>query len=118
MSSDNFYNDGCDGHDQWKRMGVLAVEMEAAGLYMTAARCGKRALCLCTISDHHLPPRELTPEERERSMNDMIEIALDTAAENGQGLSVCSSSQIGRGKFTRDVVGFYLNDTANDGIIL
>ncbi len=81
MSSDNFYNDGGDGHDQWKRMGVLAVEMEAAGLYMTAARCGKRALCLCTISDHIYRPEELTPEERERSMNDMIEIALDTAAE-------------------------------------
>ena len=81
MSSDNFYNDGNDGHDQWKKMGVLAVEMEAAGLYMTAARCGKRALCLCTISDHIYRPEELTPEERERSMNDMIEIALDTAAE-------------------------------------
>ena len=48
---------GNDGHDQWKKMGVLAVEMEAAGLYMTAARCGKRALCLCTISDTSTVPR-------------------------------------------------------------
>ena len=83
MSSDNFYNDGSDGPDQWKKMGVLAVEMEAAGLYMTAARAGKRALCLCTISDHMYRTEELTPAERESTMNDMIEIALDTAAAMG-----------------------------------
>lgn len=79
LSSDNFYNDGSDSHDQWKKMGVLAVEMEAAGLYMTAARCGKRALCLCTISDHIYRPEELNPEQRQTSFNEMIEIALDTA---------------------------------------
>ena len=79
LSSDNFYNDGSDSHDQWKKMGVLAVEMEAAGLYMTAARCGKRALCLCTISDHIYRPEELSPEQRQTSFNEMIEIALDTA---------------------------------------
>ena len=83
LSSDNFYNDGSDGPDQWKKMGVLAVEMEAAGLYMTAARAGKRALCLCTISDHMYRTEELTPAERESTMNDMIEIALDTAAAMG-----------------------------------
>ena len=75
MSSDNFYNDGSDGPDQWKKMGVLAVEMEAAGLYMTAARAGKRALCLCTISDHMYRTEELTPAERESTMNEMIEIS-------------------------------------------
>ena len=79
LSSDNFYNDGSDGPDQWKKMGVLAVEMEAAGLYLTAARCGKRALCLCTISDHIYRPEELSPEQRQTSFNEMIEIALDTA---------------------------------------
>ena len=79
LSSDNFYNDGSDSHDQWKKMGVLAVEMEAAGLYMTAARCGKRALCLCTISDHIYRPEELSPEQRQTSFNEMIAIALDTA---------------------------------------
>ena len=79
LSSDNFYNDGSDSHDQWKKMGVLAVEMEAAGLYMTAARCGKRALCLCTISDHIYRPEELSPEQRQTSFNEMIEIALHTA---------------------------------------
>ena len=79
LCSDNFYNDGSDSHDQWKKMGVLAVEMEAAGLYMSAARCGKRALCLCTISDHIYRPEELSPEQRQTSFNEMIEIALDTA---------------------------------------
>ena len=80
LSSDNFYNDGSDGPDQWKKMGVLAVEMEAAGLYMNAARCGKRALCICTISDHLYRTEELTADERQSTMNEMIEIALDTAA--------------------------------------
>lgn len=79
LSSDNFYNDGSDGPDPWKKMGVLAVEMEAAGLYMTAARAGRRALCLCTISDHLYRPEELTPEQRQTSFRDMIEIALDAA---------------------------------------
>lgn len=83
FSSDNFYNDGADGADQWKKMGVLAVEMEAAGLYLTAARAGKRALCICTISDHLYRPEELTPEERQTSLTGMIEIALDTAAKMG-----------------------------------
>ena len=80
LSSDNFYNDGSDGPDQWKKMGVLAVEMEAAGLYMTAARCGKRALAICTISDHLYRTEELSAEERQTSFRGMIEIALDTAA--------------------------------------
>ena len=83
LSSDNFYNDGSDGADQWKKMGVLAVEMEAAGLYMTAARAGKRALCICTISDHIYRPEQLTPDERQTSLSQMIEIALDTAAAMG-----------------------------------
>lgn len=80
LSTDNFYSDGSDGADQWKKMGVLAVEMEAAGLYMTAARAGKRALCLCTISDHLYSKEELSPQERQTSFTQMIEIALDTAA--------------------------------------
>lgn len=79
LSADNFYNDGSDGMDQWKKMGVYAVEMEAAGLYLNAARCGKRALCLCTISDHIYRPEALTSEERQLSLTQMIEIALDTA---------------------------------------
>ena len=70
---------GSDGPDQWKKMGVLAVEMEAAGLYMNAARAGKRALGLFTISDHIYRAEELTSEQRQNSFVQMITIALDTA---------------------------------------
>lgn len=79
LSSDHFYSDGSDSHDQWKKMGVLGVEMESAALYMNAARLGKRALTICTISDHIYRPEALSAEERERSFTQMIEIALDTA---------------------------------------
>ena len=79
LSADNFYDDGSDGPDQWKKMGVLAVEMEAAGLYMNAARAGKRALGLFTISDHIYRAEELTSEQRQNSFVQMITIALDTA---------------------------------------
>ncbi len=79
LSADNFYDDGSDGPDPWKKMGVLAVEMEAAGLYMNAARLGKRALAICTISDHLYLPELLSAEERQTSLTQMIEIALDTA---------------------------------------
>ena len=80
LSADNFYDAGADSHDPWKRMGVLAVEMETAGLYMNAARLGKRALAICTISDHIYLPESLSAEERQTSFRDMITIALDTAA--------------------------------------
>ncbi len=80
LSADNFYNDGSDGPDQWRKMGVLAVEMEAAGLYMNAARAGKRALGLFTISDHLYRPEELSSEQRQTSFRQMMVIALDTAA--------------------------------------
>ena len=81
LSSDNFYNDGCDGPDPWRKMGVLAIEMEAAGLYMNAARLGKRALAICTISDHLYLSEALSAEERQTSFTQMLELALDTAAE-------------------------------------
>ena len=76
LSSDMFYNDDADAKDKWKRMGVLAVEMEAAALYMNAARAGKKALCILTISDHLYAPEELTAQERETGFGDMVEIAL------------------------------------------
>jgi purine-nucleoside phosphorylase len=83
LSSDPFYAaEGCGKNDQWKRMGVLAVEMEAAGLYANAAYAGKRALCICTISDHIYRPEDNLPaEERQSSFTQMMEVALDTAAE-------------------------------------
>lgn len=83
LSSDNFYGDENSSTDRWKKMGVLAVEMEAAGLYLTAARAGKRALCLCTISDHIYRPEELSAEERQLGFAEMIELALDVAVKMG-----------------------------------
>jgi len=83
LSSDSFYGDEHSSLDKWKKMGTLAVEMEAAGLYLTAARAGKRALCLCTISDHIYRPEELTPEERQLGFRDMIGLALDVAVQMG-----------------------------------
>jgi len=80
LSSDVFYSDDATVNDAWSKMGILAVEMEAAGLYATAARCGKNALAICTISDHVYKDEKLTAEERETSLKQMITVALDTAA--------------------------------------
>ena len=77
LSSDVFYNDDETFNDKWRRMGVLAVEMEAAALYMNAARAGKRALCILTISDHLYRPEELSAEERQVGFDDMMKIALE-----------------------------------------
>ena len=80
LSSDNFYSpSNCDDSTKWRDMGVMAVAMEAAGLYMNAARAGKRALCICTISDHLYRSEALSSEQRQLSLTQMIEIALDTA---------------------------------------
>jgi purine-nucleoside phosphorylase len=76
LSSDVFYGDDENALAQWKKMGILAVEMEAAALYMNAARCGKKALCLLTISDCPFTGESLSAEERETGFNDMIKIAL------------------------------------------
>ena len=87
LSSDRFYGDG-EGLPDWKqpvalwsKMGVLAVEMEAAALYMNAARAGKRALCICTVSDSLVTGEATTAEERQNSFTDMIRLALETAAQ-------------------------------------
>ncbi len=79
LSSDTFYDDRQDAILRWKRMGVLAVEMEAAGLYMNAARAGKNALAICTISDHVITGEALDAEARQTSFTQMMEIALNTA---------------------------------------
>ena len=85
LSGDNFYSaEGCGGNDKWKHMGVMAIEMEAAGLYTNAAYLGKRALCLCTISDHLYRDEALSSEDRQLSFTKMIEIALDTAVKMAQ----------------------------------
>lgn len=81
LSSDTFYDDA-GGTTKWCKMGVLAVEMEAAALYMNAARSGKRALAMCTISDHILTGESCSAEERQNTFTDMMEIALELAAYN------------------------------------
>ncbi|MBX8463869.1 purine-nucleoside phosphorylase [Deinococcus sp. RIT780] len=79
MSSDTFYHDDFDQYKIWADFGVLAVEMEAAGLYTLAAKHGVRALTVLTISDHLVTREETTAEERQLTFNAMIEIALDAA---------------------------------------
>lgn len=79
FSSDMFYDDGNSGM-QWAKMGVLGVEMESAALYCNAARAGKKALCICTVSDSFLYPEEnTTAEERQNSFTAMMKIALELA---------------------------------------
>ncbi|MBQ3164969.1 MAG: purine-nucleoside phosphorylase [Lachnospiraceae bacterium] len=80
LSSDSFYTDnGKTANDAWRKMGVLCVEMEAAALYMNAARAGKNALAILTVSDHIITGEETTAEERQNSFTQMMEIALNTA---------------------------------------
>ena len=79
LSSDIFYNEMGNVNDLWRGMGVLAVEMEAAALYMNAAKAGKKALCLLTISDHLYTGERLSAEKRQLGFNKMMEIALEIA---------------------------------------
>lgn len=79
LSSDTFYTDDETANDQWKKMQILCVEMEAAALYMNAARAGKKALCMLTISDHLYTGEALSTEERQTSFHEMMEVALKLA---------------------------------------
>ena len=79
FSADIFYNDDPSVTPNWQKLGALAVEMEAAGLYMNAARAGKKALAICTISDHLLTGEATTAEERQNTFRDMMELALEVA---------------------------------------
>lgn len=79
LSSDTFYDDQADANDYWKKMGILCIEMETAALYMNAARAGKNALGIFTISDHILTGEALSAEERQNSFTQMMEVALNTA---------------------------------------
>ncbi len=78
LSSDTFYSDRQTA-EAWQKMGVLAVEMEAAGLYMNAARAGGQALAICTISDSLVTGESTTAEERQAGFEDMVRIALEIA---------------------------------------
>jgi len=79
LSSDVFYDDDPDAWRKWAKMGVLAVEMEAAALYMNAARLGAKALAILTISDNLTTREETTPAEREQTFTGMMKIALGLA---------------------------------------
>ena len=84
-SSDVFYGDhaevpaGLDTLYNQKKMGVMALEMEAAALYLTAARYSKRALCICTISDHIITGELTSSAERQTAFTTMMKVALDVA---------------------------------------
>lgn len=79
LSSDVFYNAMSNVNDLWRDMGVMAVEMEAAALYMNAAKAGKKALCMLTISDHLYTGESLSAEDRQLGFGKMMEIALELA---------------------------------------
>ncbi len=80
LSSDVFYNANPNFNDGWYKMGVLGVEMEAAALYMNAAAAGKKALAICTVSDHILRGEALDADARQSTFTDMMTIALNIAA--------------------------------------
>ena len=79
FTSDMFYNAQADVNERSRDMGLLAVEMETAGLYLTAAAAGKKALSILTISDHVFTGEGLTAAERQDSFHEMMEVALETA---------------------------------------
>jgi len=79
LSSDTFYDDS-NSTMEWTKMGVLGVEMESAALYCNAARSGKKALCICSVSDSLINAKEnLSAEDRQTSFTNMMEIALELA---------------------------------------
>lgn len=79
LSTDIFYNENPGVNEKWTKLGILGVEMEAAALYMNAMRLGKRALAICTVSDHLVTGESLDAMARQSSFTDMMEIALNTA---------------------------------------
>jgi len=80
LSNDVFYSDaGLDNLAKWKKMGVLCVEMEAAGLYMNASRAGVNALAILTISDCPFTGEECSAHDRQVAFTKMMEIALELA---------------------------------------
>jgi purine-nucleoside phosphorylase len=78
LSTDVFYGDDESVNATWAKMGVMAVDMEGAALYMNAARLKKNALVICTVSNHIITGEETTAEERQNSFGEMITLALET----------------------------------------
>ena len=81
FTADQFYNDNPEAGEMYRKFGILALEMEAAGLYWTAQRLGKRALAICTISDSLITGEELPAADRQTTFTQMMEIALGVAVE-------------------------------------
>ena len=81
LSSDTFYTDEKENDLKWAKMGVIGVEMEAYSLYLNAARAGKNALCMATVSDQLVKKQYLTAEERQLSFDEMLTVALEAAIE-------------------------------------
>ena len=79
LSSDTFYTDEKENDLKWIKMGVLGVEMEGYGLYLNAARAGKNALVMCTVSDQLNRNEHLSADERQVSFDEMLTVALETA---------------------------------------
>jgi purine-nucleoside phosphorylase len=79
LTSDIFYNADPTAIEKWRKMGILSVEMETAGLYMNAAYAGVNALTILTVSDHIIRHEQTTPEERQIAFTNMMEIALGLA---------------------------------------
>lgn len=78
FSADLFYTPEPEMFDVMQKMGILGIEMEAAGLFGCAAECGKSALAICTVSDHVRTGESTTSDERQTSFNDMIQITLES----------------------------------------
>ena len=81
LTSDTFYTDEVENDLKWAKMGVIGVEMEGYSLYLNAARSGKNALVLATVSDQLVKKEYLSAEERQLSFDEMLTIALETAAQ-------------------------------------
>ena len=85
LSSDCFYGDdeglpeALDTNSNWRKMGIMAIEMESAALYLNAARYKKNALCICTVSDQLVRHEYLTADERQTGFEEMMKVALETA---------------------------------------
>jgi purine-nucleoside phosphorylase len=79
LSTDTFYDDDPEAWKLWARYGVLAVEMEAAGLYSVAAKHGVQALTILTVSDQLVTGEQTTSEERQKTFTQMMEVALEAA---------------------------------------
>ncbi|MFP6867037.1 MAG: purine-nucleoside phosphorylase [Roseibacillus sp.] len=78
FSADLFYSPEPEMFEVMESMGILGIEMEAAGLYGCAAECGKSALAICTVSDHIRTGESTTSEERQTSFNEMVRVTLES----------------------------------------